>query len=266
MAFEVESAVEQFWQARQQGEFFPAAWFDRLDLEQAYRVQLGMAARRRAAGERQLGWKVDFTDAAARQRLGLDEPVFGCLFDEGLRSSGHAFRPDALIRPAFEVEICVRLARPLPGETDGEQVRGALDLAYPALEIVERRGDMARQTAIALADNAQQKAFVLGEPVAVSDELPFDRIGVRVEVNGNTTARASSDAVLGNPLDSVAWLARKLAHFGLALGPGDLVMTGSLTRQSSLVPGDRIKAEFAGLGTVVASVNAPPKKRAAARP
>ena len=262
MAFDAEAAVDQFWQARQQGEFFPAGWADRLDLEQAYRVQLGIAERRRAAGERQVGWKVDLTDAATRQRFNLDEPIFGCLFDEGLKPSGHAFRPGDLIKPAFEVEICVRLGQALSGEVDAAQVRGALDLCYAALEIVERRGDMAQQTALALADNAQQKAFVLGDPVPVSDELQFDRIGVRVEVNGNTTVRTSSAAVLGNPLNSVAWLPRKLAQFGHTLRPGDLIMTGSLTRQSSLVPGDKIRVDFAGLGTVVASViAAPPKKR-----
>jgi 2-keto-4-pentenoate hydratase len=54
----------------------------------------------------------------------------------------------------------------------------------------------------------------------------------------------------------MVWLAGKLAEFGLALRPGDLIMTGSFTRQFPLAPGDRVRAEFDGLGTVEVGVTA----------
>ena len=60
--------------------------------------------------------------------------------------------------------------------------------------------------------------------------------------------------MLGDPVNSIVWLAAKLAGFGLALRAGDLVMTGSITRMLPLSPGDRARAEFAGIGAVEASV------------
>jgi 2-keto-4-pentenoate hydratase len=110
--------------------------------------------------------------------------------------------------------------------------------------------------ALALADNAQQKAFVLGEPVPPADDLRLSGVEARVEVNGAEVARARGEAVLGDPLHSVVWLAKKLAEFGLALRPGDLIMTGSFTRQFPLAPGDRVRAEFEGLGAVEVGVAA----------
>jgi 2-keto-4-pentenoate hydratase len=47
-------------------------------------------ACRVAKGERQVGWKVAQTSAETRRQFGFDEPLFGCLMEEGLRRSGHA--------------------------------------------------------------------------------------------------------------------------------------------------------------------------------
>jgi len=57
-------------------------------------------------------------------------------------------------------------------------------------------------------------------------------------------------AVLDHPLNSVAWLARKLGEYGRSLRAGEVVMTGSLVRQFPLAPGDRAWASFSGVGTV----------------
>ena len=118
---------------------FPAQWFDRLTLDEAYRIQLGVMARRIAAGERQIGWKVGLTAVPIQQQFGFHEPVFGCILES--RPSGHVFRRDELIRPGFEPELCLRVGQALSGEVDVPTVRRAIDAVYPALEIIETRGD-----------------------------------------------------------------------------------------------------------------------------
>ena len=49
MAFDEAAAIDSLWAARLRGDFFPDAWIGRLTLEEAYRVQLGILARRTAA-------------------------------------------------------------------------------------------------------------------------------------------------------------------------------------------------------------------------
>jgi 2-keto-4-pentenoate hydratase len=255
MAFDERAAVERFWEARRRGEHFPAEWRDRLSVEQAYRVQLGVVARRVAAGERQAGWKVGMTSEAIQRHFGFREPVFGCLMDEGVKRSGHVFDPGGLIRPNVEPEVCVRMAAPLSGAVDEAAARRAADLCYPALEVAEMRGDVAAQIALAIADNAAAKAVVLGEPVPLGDRR-LAEVEARVEVNGAEVERARAEAVLGDPIRSVVWLAGKLAEFGLGLRAGDLIMTGSFTRLIPLGPGDRMRAEFSGLGVVETGIAA----------
>lgn len=128
-----------------------------------------------------------------------------------------------------------------------------MDRCHPALEIVEKRGDLSGQLALALADNAEQKAFVLGPPVTLTADLDLSAIGVRVTINGAEVATGRGDAVLGHPLRSVAWLAGKLAAYGRGLRAGDHVMTGSFTRQFLVERGDRVRTEFERLGTVEAA-------------
>ena len=173
---------------------------------------------------------------------------------DGLVKSGHVFRRDALIEPGFENELCIVLDRDLPAEATRRDIEAAVERVHPAFEIIETRGDFRRQLALALADNGQQKAFVLGAPLSC-DALPeLSTVAVRVRVNGAEVATASGDAVLGHPYNSVAWLASKLAQFGERVRAGDYIMSGSFTRQFPLDRGNRIEAQFDGIGAVVASV------------
>jgi 2-keto-4-pentenoate hydratase len=129
----------------------------------------------------------------------------------------------------------------------------ALGALFPALEIIETRGDFTRQLALALADNAQQKAFVLGAPIS-PERIDLAAVTARVHTNGAEVALGRGDAVLGHPFHSVAWLARKLAQFDERLRAGDFVMTGSFTRQFPRSRGDRVETIFEGAGSVSASL------------
>jgi 2-keto-4-pentenoate hydratase len=253
MTFDAEAAIDRFWRARQRGEYFPAEWFDRLSLDQAYRIQLGLVARRCNAGERQIGWKVGLTAEPIQQQFGFHEPVFGCVLDS--KPSGHVFHPGELTRPGFEPELCFKVDHPLAGETGLAQACAAVDLVYPALEICETRGDLSAQIAVAIADNAQQKSVVLGEPVPL-DALALEEVEVNVTIDGVTAATGTGSAVLGNPLNSVIWLARKLPEYGRRVEAGELIMSGSLTRQFPMQPGNLIRARFSGIGAVEARMSA----------
>jgi 2-keto-4-pentenoate hydratase len=174
--------------------------------------------------------------------------VFGCILDS--EASGHVFGREALIRPGFEPELCLRVGVALSGEVDTATVRSAIDAVYPALEIIETRGDLSAQIAVAMADNAQQKTVVLGEPVALGG-LALDQVATTVRINGQTVATGRGDAVLGNPLNSVIWLARKLTEFGRRIEAGEIIMSGSFTRQFPIEPGDQVEADFSAIGKVV---------------
>ena len=248
---ELAAAAAEFAAARTRGEYFPEAWFGRLSLDDSYRIQLALIRRR---GTRRVGWKVGLTSTAIQQQFQVHEPVFGCLLADGRLDSGYAFRRGELIEPGFENELCIVMGRDLAPGATREDIAAAVARVHPAFEIIETRGDLTRQLALALADNAQQKAFVLGPPVEQKAIPELDRVVVSVRINGVPVATADGGAVLGHPYNSIAWLAGKLAQFGERVQAGDYIMSGSFTRQFPLAQGDRIEAAFAGIGAVTASV------------
>jgi 2-keto-4-pentenoate hydratase len=255
VTIDLAAAIDDFWIARKRGEFFPQAYYDRLTMDEAYRIQLALIDRRVAAGERHIGWKVGLTAKAIQQQFNFHEPLFACILET--RPTGHVFGATELINPGFETELCVRLGRSLEGKVTSEQVRAAIDAIHPSFEIIETRGDPVHQMELVVADNGQQRSVVVGNPVRLASHVDLAEVTARVQLNGEEVATGMGSAVLGNPLNSIRWLAGKLGEYGRSLRPGDIVMTGSFVRQFPLHPGDAAIAEFSGIGRVTVNVAKP---------
>ena len=73
------------------------------------------------------------------------------------------------------------------------EARAAVAVVYPSFEITETRGDPG-QIALMLADNAQQRSVVLGEPVALT---PNTRNNLRT-VMGLRRQRAATSSRVRN--------------------------------------------------------------------
>ena len=68
-------------------------------------------------------------------------------------------------------------------------------------------------------------------------------------------ATGSGAACLGNPLNSVVWLADAMCDQDTPLRAGECIMTGSLCPMRPIAPGDELLAEIEGLGTVSAKLS-----------
>jgi 2-keto-4-pentenoate hydratase len=253
--FDARAIAATLWAEWHKGRHMPAEWMGKLSLDQAYAVQLALLDRFEAAGEKQAGWKVGLTAAAMRAQWNIHEPCFGFLLASGHKPSGTAFRFPGIIAPGFENELCLRIGTRLQGpDVTLEQAIAAVSHAAPALEIVEKRCPFSEDIALAMADNAQQYAFVTGAEVPLTNaNRDLATSTVVVEVNGTPIDRAAGAEVMGGGgFLSVQWLANKLSEFGRALEPGMLVMSGSFTKQYPIAQGDRIASHFTPFGTVSA--------------
>ena len=250
MANHVAEAAEAILAALRENTGFPEHLARRLTLDEGYAVQFELLRRRKAQGDVHVGWKVGLTSRAMQIQQGVHEPCLGHLVEAGHVSSPAVFRFDELMAPGFENELCIRLGSPLDGGACAESARSAIDAIAPAIEVVEKRGVFNADLPLAFAGNAQQCAFVTGEFVPLAGDADPAAVEVEVFVNGRSRERALGAEVLGSPINSVVWLARKLASFGHGLRPGDLIMSGSFTGQYAIAKGDRIRADFSGLGAV----------------
>ena len=250
MAHDIADAAEALFAALTGNTMFPGNLSRRFSLDQGYDVQFELLKRRQAKGDVHVGWKVGLTSPAMQLQQGVHEPCLGHLVEAGHVASPAVFRFDEMMAPGFENELCIRLGAPLDGDATAASARSAIDAIAPAIEVVEKRGVFNADLPLALAGNAQQRAFVTGEFVPFAEEVDPAVVEVEVFVNGRSQERALGAEVLGSPINSVIWLARKLATFGHGLRPGDMIMSGSFTRQYGIAKGDRVRADFGGLGAV----------------
>src|SRR5688572_5761516 len=97
------------------------------DVASAYRVQRALVAAKVGEGERPAGYKMGLTSVAKQKMMGVEEPIYGCLFESSLLDDGAIVRRGDLIHPKVEAEIAFVLARPLRGEVTAAEVLAATE-------------------------------------------------------------------------------------------------------------------------------------------
>ncbi|SDH53379.1 2-keto-4-pentenoate hydratase [Lentzea fradiae] len=221
--------------------------FPEIDVVDAYEIQL-LNVRHRNRDV--IGHKVGLSSLAMQKMMGVDEPDYGHLLDD-MQLHGTA-DSSAYLYPRVEVEIAFLLGRDLPGEgCTVEDVLAATEFVAPAIELIDSRIENWRiGLQDTIADNASSAGFVLGDARVRPSELDIGAVVATLRRNGEVVAEGRGDAVLGDPAVAVAWLAQKVAGFGVRLLAGDVVLPGSCTRAIDAGPGDEFHAEFTGLGSV----------------
>ena len=223
-----------------------------IDVVDAYEIQLINIRQRVAEGARVVGHKVGLSSEAMQKMMNVDEPDYGHLLDEMEVFEDKPVPAGNYLYPRVEVEVGFILAKDLPGEGCTEDdVLAATEAFAPAIELIDSRiTDWKIKLCDTISDNASSAGFVLGAQRVGPKDIDIKTIDAVLTRNGEVVAKGRSDAVLGNPVTSVAWLARKVADFGVRLHAGDVVLPGSCTRAIDARPGDNFLAEFDGLGSV----------------
>ena len=223
-----------------------------IDVVDAYEIQLINIRQRVAEGARVVGHKVGLSSEAMQQMMGVDEPDYGHLLDEMEVFQEVPVKARRYLYPRVEVEVGFILAEDLPGaDCTEDDVLAATAAFAPAIELIDSRiTDWKIKLCDTIADNASSAGFVLGPERVAPKDIDIRNIAAVLTCNGEVVAKGRSDAVLGNPVTAVAWLARKVESFGVRLHKGDIVLPGSCTRAIDARPGDQFVAQFDGLGSV----------------
>ena len=221
-----------------------------ITIDDAYRIQQRLNARRIAAGERVIGKKIGVTSQAVMDMLGVYQPDFGLLTDGMVYNEGEAIPAATLIQPKAEGEIAFVLKRALkgPGVTAAD-VLAATEGVMACFEIVDSRiQDWKIRIQDNVADNASCGVFVLGDRLVDPRGLDLTTCGMVLEKNGEIVATGAGAAALGAPANAVAWLANTLGARGIPLEAGEVVLSGSLAIMVPVKAGDSLRVSIGGIG------------------
>ncbi len=223
-----------------------------IDVVDAYEIQLLNIRQRVAEGARVVGHKVGLSSEAMQKMMNVDEPDYGHLLADMEVFQDVPVKTSDYLYPRVEVEVAFILAEDLPGAGCTEDDVLAATAAFaPSIELIDTRiKNWQIKLCDTIADNASSAGWILGPERVSPKDIDIQAIDAVLKCNGEVVAEGRSDAVLGNPVTAVAWLARKVDSFGVRLKAGDVVLPGACMRAIDARPGDSFLAEFAGLGSV----------------
>ncbi len=225
------------------------------DIRLAYEIQKFNNQIRIDEGARIVGRKIGLTSPAVQQQLGVDQPDYGALLNTMEVLNGTTAPWNELLQPKAEGEIAFVLKKDLTDPTiAAHDLMSSIDYALPSIEIVGSRiANWDIGITDTIADNASASHFVLGHrPTLLTN---FDMVGCKMTLwkNEERVSEGLGAACLGSPLNATIWLARKMIDEGAPLRAGDVILTGALGAMTEVAPGDVVRAEFGGLGTVSVS-------------
>jgi len=229
-----------------------------MGMDDAYAIQNEIYRAKLRQGRKVVGWKIGLTSKAMQSALNIDIPDSGILFDDMVFANAATVPVGRFIQPRIESEIAFVLNARLGGaDVTRSDVLAATEYVVPSIEILDTRivrvdADTGKTRTVfdTISDNAANAGVVLGTQKHKVEDIDLRWVGVITSRNGEVEETGLGAGVLNDPVESVVWLARRMAQYGQSIEPGQIILSGSFIRPIECPAGSQIKANFGALGVV----------------
>jgi 2-oxo-hept-3-ene-1,7-dioate hydratase len=229
-----------------------------MGMDDAYAIQNAIYRAKLEQGRSVVGWKIGLTSKAMQYALNIDIPDSGILFDDMVFDHGATVPAGRFIQPRIEAEIAFVMKSAIGGaDVTRDDVLAATDYVAPSIEILDTRilradpatGDT-RKIFDTISDNAANAGIVLGPQKHGVEDFDLRWVGAITSRNDEVEETGLGAGVLNDPVESVVWLARRMAGYGQSIAPGQVILSGSFIRPIECPSGAQITADFGAFGSV----------------
>ena len=244
------STVEQLWECIQAGRIDSA--FPETTVEDGQRMQLELLDKWRNQGEELGGYKIGLTSGAARDMFGPGIRPFGYILKSRIHRSGALVNLADIGQMGVENELVFRVGRDIKSDrATRNDARAAIDGVAPGFELNQLRLVSDQSQGIRVAENLSQWGIVAGEFIHLDQD--YDALKVTLTRDNEVVQETQARDHIDHHFDSIASVINRLHRFGLGLSAGQLLITGSYTRQSVTAPG-KWRGDFGAMGSVEITV------------
>ncbi len=218
-----------------------------INLDDAYAIQKISLNRRYERGEVSTGYKMGFTSRAKMEQMGVHNIIWGRLTNKMEIANGNTLQRADFIHPRVEPEIAFKIKKTIDKTIAFDAVHDYIAAIAPALEIIDSRYENFKfSLEDVVADNCSSAAYVLGDWLAFDTNI--QNLNIEMRINENTVQTGNSNAILGNPLESLVEASKMMEKYQEVIPEGAIVLAGAATPAVYINEGDQIKAIFEGLG------------------
>ena len=240
--------------------------FKNFGIEDGYLVADSIHKMRMRNGESPIGRKIGFTNPDVCAVYGIDEPIWGYVYDSTVfyhTNKAVTYDLRQFTEPKIEPEIIVHFHSSPPVNADPAGLVKSIDWIAHGFEIVQSHFPHWKfQAADTVADCGLHAMLIVGEPVPIdllgSDPLSeLESFTIALLCNDLEQDRGSGSNALGSPLYAVLHLIKVLSkqpHLP-SLQPGELVTTGTLTAALPVKNGQTWSTTLAGISLPGISVS-----------
>ena len=220
-----------------------------INLNEAYGIQSISMSRRYLRGDQWVGLKMGFTSKAKMEQMGIHDLIWGRLTSQMEIKTGSQLKLNRFIHPRAEPEIAFLLNDVAINELNVDSVKRKVKSIAIAIEVIDSRYENFKfSLEDVVADNCSSAGFTLGKWLPVSTNIQDIKIGL--SINGAIVHQGNSNAILGNPWESLVAAMRLARENGEILGDNAIVLAGAATPAVYLKIDDHVEAEAEGLGAV----------------
>lgn len=210
-----------------------------LHLPEAYEVQR-LLVRELSTQSPVVGFKAELTTPLARVKMRGNTAVTSAILKRELLAPGAEVGPagpgEHSISPAIGFIVKQRIAKPVLSAAD---LPAYVEKAVPVVMVLDQRFEnrAAVRAEDLVAANGAHTHLVVGKPFARPEPTIVDAQFIEVLHDGNVIDRAKATNVMGSQAYALQWLINQLVGRGLALVPGQLLVTGPLAEPMPISPG-----------------------------
>jgi 2-keto-4-pentenoate hydratase len=256
-----QQLVAELLQARDAGRLAanPSHFGVDLTLQQAYQVGHKLHERLVSRGFKPSGRKIGFTNRALWEQFQVSAPIWAHIYEQTVHFAQNGnlrLSLAGMVAARLEPEVVLKLSAPLPpGEPSVDTLADCIEWVAIGFEIVDSHfADWRFTAAEAVADFGVHAGLVVGTPWQVTSEnrrhLASTLESLKVTLRGGKdfSAEGAGRNALGNPLLSLAHLGQVLSAqpWAAALGPGEVITTGTLTPLPILKSGESYSVQVEG--------------------
>jgi len=229
-----------------------------MDMDDAYAIQARWMELKKQEGRKVYGYKIGLTSRAMQQAMNISTPDYGVLLDDMVFANGGEITAGHFTDPRIEVEFAFVLKESLFGEDVSlDQVMEATDYVVPSLELIAARSfrtdpetGYTRKVFDTIADNAGNAGIIVSDERIKPADLDLRWSGAILYLNGVVEETGLGAGVMDHPAHGIRWVCKRFAPHGIALEPGQVILSGSFTRPIPVKAGDQVRADYGPLGEI----------------